>query len=127
MTPWPAALTIIAGLMGASGVALAALSAHGGGASELLATASQFLLVHAVATLAATRAAPGRWTLAGASLIAFGASLFAAAVASLALWGARPIPMAAPTGGTLTILGWLVLAGAGVAALARKGRSGPMP
>jgi uncharacterized membrane protein YgdD (TMEM256/DUF423 family) len=99
------------GLAGAAGVALAAAAAHRGGPN--LAVAAQMLLVHAaalpaLAAAAATVAGSPRITLVGAGLAGLGTALFAGTLALGDLAGIRPIPMAAPTGGTLMILGWLV-------------------
>lgn len=103
------ALTALAGLAGAAGVALSAAAAHAGGPN--LATAAQMLLVHAPAFLglAAVASRLGRPAVAVAAglAIAAGLLLFSGTLASTALGGPRPFPMAAPTGGTLMILGWL--------------------
>jgi uncharacterized membrane protein YgdD (TMEM256/DUF423 family) len=48
-----------------------------------------------------------------------GGALFAGDVSMRAFAGHRLFPMAAPTGGTLLILSWLVLAGAAIVILAR--------
>jgi uncharacterized membrane protein YgdD (TMEM256/DUF423 family) len=112
-----AALIIYAGLAGAAGVALAAAGAHGTDLSAL--TPPAYLLVmHAAAAAAivalATRAAhPGAFLLAGLVLL-IGVSLFSGDIALRTLNGARLFPMAAPTGGTTMIAGWIVLAFAGV-------------
>jgi len=102
-----AALTAWAGLMGACGVAAAAVSAHAAGAAKM-ADVALVLLVHAAALLALTQR-PGRLFAAAACVMALGAALFAADVSLSALRGARLFPMAAPTGGTLLILSWLLV------------------
>jgi uncharacterized membrane protein YgdD (TMEM256/DUF423 family) len=112
-----AAIFIYAGLAGAAGVGLGAAGAHSPAMSALT-PASQFLLMHAAAAAAlaaaATRAAhPGGFLIA-ASVLLLGASLFSGDIAARTFWGARLFPMAAPLGGSTMILGWLVLAGAGV-------------
>ncbi len=111
-------LILAAGLLGAGGVALLAMSAHQGG--DNLGTAAGFMLAHAPALLAigiATAAAGvGRTLPLAALVILAGVALFAGDLVMRDLVGARLFPMAAPTGGTLTILGWL---GVAVAALAR--------
>jgi uncharacterized membrane protein YgdD (TMEM256/DUF423 family) len=48
-----------------------------------------------------------------------GGSLFAGDVSMRAFAGHRMFPMAAPTGGTLLILSWLVLAAAAIVIMAR--------
>jgi uncharacterized membrane protein YgdD (TMEM256/DUF423 family) len=111
-------LAAVAGLLGAAGVALAAASAHQPDATRL-ASASSMLLFHAVAVLAAV-------SLAGRKLIdqriglaaAFGfvaaSALFAADLTLRQYAGHSLFPMAAPTGGTLLIVSWLVLAVAAI-------------
>ncbi|VTZ27674.1 conserved membrane hypothetical protein [Methylocella tundrae] len=114
----------LAGVAGAAGVILSAVSAHLS-ASPLLTTAASFLLIHAVATLALAAlalAAPrrGGWFLCGAALFLFGSMLFCSDLAFRALLGVRLFPMAAPIGGSALILGWLSSAVAALAALASK-------
>ncbi|KAB2941118.1 MAG: DUF423 domain-containing protein [Hyphomicrobium sp.] len=112
-----AALVVYAGLVGATGVALAAAGAHGTALSDLTPPA-QLLMIHAAAALAviavAMRAAHASGFLVAALILLIGASLFSGAVTARVLWGVRLFPMAAPTGGTTMILGWLVLAAAGL-------------
>ena len=119
-----AAILIWAGLAGAAGVALAAAGAHGASLSELT-PGAQLLLMHAGAAAAVAAVAmraehPGGFLLAALVLLA-GATLFSSAVTTRVLWGFRIFPMAAPTGGTIMILGWLALAGAGVWELMSRG------
>jgi uncharacterized membrane protein YgdD (TMEM256/DUF423 family) len=110
-------LAALAALLGALGVAGSAAAAHVGGPS--LATAAQFALFHASAILAALwlarsgLARPGLARIAG-WLLGLGTVLFSGAVA-LGSFGLRPIPMAAPTGGTTLIAAWLLLAAAALA------------
>ena len=105
---------LLAALMGAAGVVLAAMAAHSGvGAS--LGGASQMLLFHALAVLCACAlAAVGRASGRLVPLATFGwiigAALFAGDVSLRAFTGHRLFPMAAPTGGTLLIVAWLVFA-----------------
>ncbi len=108
-----------AGLMGAAGVALAAAAAHGGDARELGA-ASAICLAHAPALLALGLSG-GRLRLGAlaAILLFAGAGLFSLDMASRHFWGGPVFPMAAPTGGTTAILGWVVLA---IGALLPQGR-----
>ena len=108
----PLVLAVAAALMGAAGVALAALAAHQNG-GELGRTASLFLLLHAAACLAVSahaRAAPSRAPVVIGFVMAAGASLFAADLASSAFAGERLFPFAAPIGGSTMILAWLALA-----------------
>lgn len=117
------ALNAWAGLLGACGVAAAA-AAHRPGAENLRSVAL-ILLVHAAALLGLTNRAregsPGaRLWLAAALAIAFGAALFSADVSLLTLRGARLFPMAAPSGGTMMILGWLAACAASLSDLFRR-------
>ncbi|RWX79415.1 DUF423 domain-containing protein [Neorhizobium lilium] len=96
--------------MGASGVALAAAASHGGD-THFLGSASTMCLAHAPVLLALYlghrffRTA----TLAGL-VLGLGTVIFAADLVSRHYLGDRIFPMAAPTGGTLMMLGWLIVA-----------------
>lgn len=117
-------LAAFAGLMGACGVAAAAAAAHAPGGARM-ASVALILLVHAAAILdVTTRAkdATSRLWLAAALVLAFGATLFSADVSLLTLRGTRLFPMAAPTGGVTMILGWLIVAIAGLAGFSRRSR-----
>ncbi|OPZ00403.1 hypothetical protein A5906_19620 [Bradyrhizobium sacchari] len=103
----------LAGMMGAAGVALAAASAHGADASRL-ASASAMLLFHATAILAAIGLLTRGLLHGGIGLIAAcgfvtGAALFAGDLTLRQYAGHSLFPMAAPTGGTVMILGWLAM------------------
>jgi uncharacterized membrane protein YgdD (TMEM256/DUF423 family) len=120
MTP---TLIVLACLMGACGVALAAAAAHGAPGAGLD-SAAYLLLFHAVAVIgAAGLAGQGLlWRPLGLAAMAgfvLGGGLFAADVSMRAFAGHRLFPMAAPTGGTLLILSWLVLAAAAIVIMAR--------
>ena len=111
MRGWWKCLTALAGLMGASGVGLAAAGAHRSGNPNVT-TAAYFLLFHAAAIIALCARAPVRgWRaiLVAASLLALGVILFSGELAAHALADVG-LPFAAPTGGILLILGWLVAA-----------------
>jgi uncharacterized membrane protein YgdD (TMEM256/DUF423 family) len=104
----------LAGVMGADGVILAAISAHQADASRL-AAASSMLLFHATAVLAVVALAErgiihGRIGLAAAWGFVIAAALFATDLTLRQYAGHSLFPMAAPTGGTLLIASWLVLA-----------------
>jgi len=107
-------LTILAGIMGADGVILAAVTAHQGDASRL-GPASSMLLFHATAVLAAV-ALTERGVIArkGGLAAAFGfvvaAALFAGDLCLRHFADHALFPFAAPIGGTLLIVSWLVLA-----------------
>jgi uncharacterized membrane protein YgdD (TMEM256/DUF423 family) len=115
-----------AGLVGAAGVALAAVAAHKV-TEPALVTAANFLIIHAVAVLAVTgwalrsELARGWWRTA-ACLILLGVALFAGDIAASKLAGTGLFPMAAPLGGSLTIAGWGLVS---VAALVEWRRSTP--
>jgi uncharacterized membrane protein YgdD (TMEM256/DUF423 family) len=83
------------------------------------------LLFHAVAVLggAALLQQGQLWRLPALIALAgwvLGGVLFSADVALRAFAGHRLFPMAAPTGGTILILAWLVLAVAAIGAVARN-------
>jgi uncharacterized membrane protein YgdD (TMEM256/DUF423 family) len=107
-------LVILAGVMGADGVILAALSAHQGDASRL-APASSMLLFHATAVLATVALAERRVVrlqlgLAAAFGFVVAAALFAADLTLRQFAGHSLFPFAAPSGGTLLIISWILLA-----------------
>jgi uncharacterized membrane protein YgdD (TMEM256/DUF423 family) len=116
-------LLVLASLMGAGGVGLAAAAAHAAPASGLEG-AAYLMLFHAVAVLGAASLTDQKllWqplaSIAMASFVA-GSVLFAGDISMRAFAGHRLFPMAAPTGGLLMILGWLLLAAATVAAVGR--------
>jgi uncharacterized membrane protein YgdD (TMEM256/DUF423 family) len=106
-------LIVLAAIMGADGVILAAASAHGAEASRL-ASASSMLLFHATAVLGAVVLAErglihARLGLLSAAGFVIAASLFAGDLTLRQYAGHSLFPMAAPTGGTLLIVSWLVL------------------
>ncbi len=104
------ALICAAGLMGAAGVAAGALAAHqaGGGPLE---TASHYLLFHAGPVLAiGLNSYKSKLFNVAASLIVIGALLFSVDLALRALANVKPFALAAPAGGIILILGWLMLA-----------------
>ena len=104
-------LAALAALMGAAGVALAALAHHNNG-DELARLASEFLILHAAALMgvsAHAARAPRALVFAGVAL-ALGTLLFAGDMTLRAFAGDRLFPMAAPIGGSLMIVSWLALA-----------------
>ena len=118
------ALASIAALMGAAGVAIAALGVHSGG-GDLARTASEFLLIHAAALLgvsAHAARAPRALLIAGYALAA-GTLLFSGDLTELAFSGARLFPFAAPIGGSLMIIAWLALAVVFALGLTRKAQN----
>lgn len=116
MRPW----IVFAGLGGALAVALAAYAAHGlagdADARQLAERAAQFQLLHALALLAADRLArEGRRLAHGAAaLFLAGIVLFSGSLTLKAFGAALPVPMVTPAGGIAFILGWVVLALAGL-------------
>jgi uncharacterized membrane protein YgdD (TMEM256/DUF423 family) len=96
------------GLLGAAGVALSAVAAHSGGGT--IGTAAGFLLAHAPALLAIGLYGRGRLLGAGGTVLLAGVILFCGDLLMRHYTGGRLFPMAAPLGGTVTILGWLVIA-----------------
>jgi uncharacterized membrane protein YgdD (TMEM256/DUF423 family) len=107
-------LVILAGVMGADGVILAGAAAHLAEATQLV-TASSMLLFHAAAVLSLVALIERGTVHTGIGVTAaFGfviaAMLFAGDMTVRQYAGHRLFPMAAPTGGTLLIVSWLVLA-----------------
>src|SRR5262245_51585831 len=104
------ALLVIACLMGAAGVAAAARAAHGG---ALLQPAALLLMVHAAAMLALGSSVGhtplGLIAMAG---MAAGTLVFAGDMAMRTFQGTALFAMAAPVGGSMVILAWLVAAAA---------------
>lgn len=104
-------LIFLSGIFGCAGVALAAASAHAGGDTHLLASASAMCLAHAPALLALSigyrtiRTAP-----LGGVLMGLGTLLFTADLLMLYARGGGLFPMAAPIGGFAMMAGWLVVA-----------------
>lgn len=118
-------LVVLAGLAGAGGVALGAVAAHRV-QDPALATASQMLLMQAAGALGALAVGiysgrPAPFLLAALLLLA-GAGLFAGDIALRAFTGSRLFPLAAPTGGSTMIAGWVMLAVAGLLARRRDRR-----
>jgi uncharacterized membrane protein YgdD (TMEM256/DUF423 family) len=107
-------LIVLSGVMGADGVILAAASAHQPDATRL-AAASSMLLFHAIAVLAVVALTErglvhARIGIAAAFGFVVAAALFAGDLTLRQYAGHSLFPMAAPTGGTLLIASWLVLA-----------------
>ncbi|QRE75782.1 DUF423 domain-containing protein [Methylobacterium aquaticum] len=114
MRPADRGLLALAGLAGALGVGLSAAAAHIAGATSL-ATAAQFLLFHAPALLALAllagsgHAHPVVVRVAGFAL-ALGLALFSGDLSVRAFLQQPLFPMAAPSGGLILILGWVMVA-----------------
>jgi len=107
-------LIALAGVMGADGVILAAASAHQADAARL-AAASSMLLFHATAILGAVALADRgrihtRLGLAAGFGFVVASALFAGDLTLRQYAGHGLFAFAAPTGGTLLIVSWLLLA-----------------
>jgi uncharacterized membrane protein YgdD (TMEM256/DUF423 family) len=116
-------LILLAAMMGAGGVILAAASAHQADATRL-GSASSMLLFHASAVLGTVAlsergAIHRQFGIAAACGFVIAATLFASDLTLRQYAGRILFPFAAPTGGTLLILSWLLLAVA--AAWPRRG------
>lgn len=108
------ALIVMAATMGAGGVILAAASAHQADASRL-GSASSMLLFHASAVLATVALSErgiinAQLGIAAAWGFVVAATLFATDLTLRQYADHSLFPLAAPTGGTLLILSWLLLA-----------------
>ncbi|MET0745895.1 MAG: DUF423 domain-containing protein [Microvirga sp.] len=111
-------LIVLAALSGLLGVGLSAAGAHVN-ASDSLRIAAEFLLFHApvllalVALIRTGAMRPGLARLAGYVLV-LGLVLFSGDLARRALAGVPLAPMAAPTGGVMLMIGWVLVGAAGV-------------
>ena len=103
-------ILFVSGLMGASGVVLAAAASHGGD-TQILGSASTMCLAHAPVLLALYLARGAFRTATLAELIlGLGTIVFAADLVWRHYLGDRIFPMAAPLGGSLMILAWIAVA-----------------
>ncbi|MBA8876642.1 DUF423 domain-containing protein [Phyllobacterium myrsinacearum] len=106
----------LGGLIGAAGIAAYAAAAHS--ASAHMATIAPILFIHAPAFLAlAVLAKTSRAAYLGGLVLLLGLMLFIGDLASRDITGDRLFPGAAPVGGTLLILGWLLIAATAFRAL----------
>jgi len=103
-------ILFVSGLLGAAGVALAAAASHGGD-TLFLGSASAMCLAHAPVLLGLYLGHKSFRTATLAALVlGLGTIVFAGDLVSRHYLGDRLFPMAAPTGGTLMMLGWLIVA-----------------
>lgn len=101
-------LMAVAALLGAAGVALAARGNHA--ADSNLTIASDFLLFHAPALIAAGLLKQLRWVQIAGWILTAAVALFAADLVARDMLGSALFPFAAPLGGVGMIVGWLALA-----------------
>ncbi|MBL8593556.1 MAG: DUF423 domain-containing protein [Devosia sp.] len=113
----PRLLLVAAGLCGALGVAAAARASHAG--DDNLGIAANFLLLHAPVLIGLSLVA-GRVAMAAGIVLLLGLVLFAGDLAARALLGTPLFPLAAPLGGGGLIVGWLLVALAGVVGRRRQ-------
>jgi uncharacterized membrane protein YgdD (TMEM256/DUF423 family) len=111
-------MIVLAGLMGASGIILAAAAAHAAPGAGLD-SAAYMLLIHATAVLggaALLQQGPLQRPLMLVVLAAWvlGSALFSGDIALRAFAGYRLFALAAPTGGIILIVAWLGLAATAV-------------
>ncbi|MEJ0012343.1 MAG: DUF423 domain-containing protein [Bauldia sp.] len=107
---WFSRLTIaVAGILGAIGIIAAAGASHAGD-ERILGALSLIALTQAPALLALGLLAPKQLIARIATtLIALGALIFCADLATRHFTGAALFPMSAPIGGSAMILGWALL------------------
>jgi uncharacterized membrane protein YgdD (TMEM256/DUF423 family) len=107
---FPRLTLLLAGLIGALGVALSAMAAHGGD-TRLVGAAAAVCMAEAPALLALSIGwEKVRTALPASLLLGLGCLLFAGDLLYRHLNGAALFPMAAPTGGVMMILGWVAVA-----------------
>lgn len=128
---WFRIIVIAAGLMGAAGIILGAVAAHATDNGRLVLSASSMLSVHALAAMLAVLLVdrqiirPRIGLIAAGGFVA-GATLFGADMMVRQFLGHHLFPRAAPTGGTVMILSWFLLAIAAIRprAASRSDQSG---
>lgn len=126
---WILVVIAVAALQGGAGVILSAAAAHIE-SSVNLATASQYLIVHAAAALAlaaiaAANSVRARWLAGGVIALQAGVTLFAGDLALRAFTGEKLFPYAAPIGGSLIIASWFAVAAWAIAAAVETKTRGP--
>ncbi|MEJ5079459.1 MULTISPECIES: DUF423 domain-containing protein [unclassified Ochrobactrum] len=98
----------LAGLCGGLAIAAYAGAAHGG--ENHLSAIAPLLLGHAPALLVLSLIVPNsRVASIGGAILLAGLALFCGDLFMRDMAGSRLFPMAAPTGGSLMILGWLIV------------------
>lgn len=104
MRPLARLALVLAGVLGASGIAAAAASSHAG--AERLGPYALVALTHAPAILALALAPP-RLSDIPLCVLLFGATCFCLDLAIRHILGTAPIPLLAPIGGVGMMIGWL--------------------
>ncbi len=127
MSKWAYALTGLAALSGAAGVMESAAAAHLI-SDPLLKTSADFLIVNATAVIAIGAVALAGtqrkgWLLVAATTLLAGCLLFCGELSAHVFLGRRILPLVAPIGGGLMILGWLIAAGEAFASMFQRDRS----
>lgn len=106
----------LAGVYGFTAVGLGAFAAHAlktrldTYALDIMATATQYGLVHAVLLFVLSQSAANRWESMAAYALALGIPLFSGSLYLLALSGVRWLGAITPVGGLLMIGAWVLIA-----------------
>lgn len=113
----------LGGLNGLLAVAAGAYGWHRLGGDAMFTMGADYHMCHALALLAVAWLASTRPALAvhlagGAFML--GIILFSGTLYAFALTGNVPVPGAAPVGGALLMIGWLIIAAQGLAAAVRR-------
>lgn len=109
------ALTVFAAILGFTGVALGAFGAHGlesrltADGKDWWDTATFYLLIHAVAALAAGFSGRIGLTAAGGWAFLIGAAIFAGTLYAMALGAPRWFGAITPIGGVTLLIGWALV------------------
>lgn len=107
MRPLARLALVLAGILGASGIAAAAASSHAG--AERLGSYALIALTHAPAILALALAPPRLFDIPLCALM-LGATCFCLDLAVRHAFGTAAVPLLAPIGGVGMIIGWLSIA-----------------
>jgi uncharacterized membrane protein YgdD (TMEM256/DUF423 family) len=107
---FPRLTLLLAGLIGAAGVILSAMAAHGGD-THLYSAAATACMAQAPALLAIYAGWEKiRTAFLAATLIGLGCLLFSGDLMFRTRFGHGLFPMSAPTGGSMMIVGWALVA-----------------